>query len=246
MPSASRSLFPKTSALVALGGALLTAGCSQWFSPDYYNPPNESTQTDAVYQAEGGTGARNTSRAPSQLQIGLRHDTLPPQQGAAQAGLPAAETPLPPASQGGNATAAPAAAADHAEQRAYLPQAQTFLGTFPCAAPSALCQAQRITLTLAPNGRWRSRATPLSGQEQAAAAQTTDQGCWNVVNERPARVLLLDAHGVPRAELLASANNVLSLKSYLGRPPTLEYTLTRQPDLDPIDELKNQPLPACD
>ena len=104
--------------------------------------------------------------------------------------------------------------------------------------------AQRITLTLGPNGRWRSRATYLASQGQPAAPQT-EQGCWNVTGEHPAHLLLLDAKRNPQTELVASADNVLSIKSIRGRTPLLPYTLTRQPDLDPIDEQSKQPLPDC-
>ena len=45
-----------------------------------------------------------------------------------------------------------------------VPQPQTYMGTLPCFSPAMRCTAQRVTLTLAPNGRWRGRvawkATP--------------------------------------------------------------------------------------
>jgi hypothetical protein len=252
-----RALF----STAVFSGALLTSGCADPRTPGHYDPPAESSRTDADFQAMGGVG-RTRATAPSQIQIGINRadsNQKRPAAGAAAGtstepvGNPAPDevTSAPPVpAAGANAqmkTQAPAGAAptDHPAQRAFLPQAQTFVGTFPCAVESAQCQAQRITLTLGPNGRWRSRSTYLAGNGQPAAPQA-EQGCWNVTGDRPARLLLLDAKNTPRAELLASANNVLTVKTYLGRAPTLAYTLTRQPDLDSIDELAKQALPTCD
>ncbi|ARP96670.1 hypothetical protein [Bordetella genomosp. 13] len=264
-------LRPVAAPALLLATPLLAAGCAQFGSAGYYDPPAESSTTDAQYQAQGA-GYRSVVHAPSQLQIDLRPD--PPRRQAAQADQaqgaqapstaapldasanPAlADTPVPPVPPGGanarmvpNRTAAAAPAGDAAnpvnpEAYAFMPQAQTYMGTFPCFARSMQCQAdaQRVTLTLAPNGRWRARTVALDGQAKPVA----EQGCWNVTNERPARVLLLDSTGNTRAELLATANNVLRVRSVLGNTPTLDYSLTRQPDLDAIDELVKQPAPAC-
>jgi len=265
---------------------MLAAGCSQFGSDGYYDPPNESTTTDAQYQGQGA-GYRSVVHAPSQVQIDLKRDApRKPASGSqddadaayAASGQPAssasrADTPVPPLPPGGanarmvahaDAEPAPAAAPSasknaagaatdttatnttepaDAAARALIPQAQTYMGTFPCFSRSMQCQAQaqRVTLTLAPNGRWRARTTVLESEGKP----TAEQGCWSVTGERPARLILLDAQGNTRAELLASANNVLRLRSVLGNVPTLDYRLTRQPDLDPIDELVKQPAPAC-
>jgi hypothetical protein len=214
------------------------------------------------------------SQAPSQIQIPMNYapekKPAAPNNGSPAAGSAAGAAantagsassvpppdanapiaPMPPIPANGanarmkdNASGAPAPT-DHPAQRAFLPQAETFVGTIPCTSPSAQCAAQRITLTLGPNGRWRSRATYLASQGQPAAPQA-EQGCWNVTGDNPAHLLLLDAKNNPQAELVASANNVLSIKAIRGRPPMLAYTLTRQPDLDPVDELSKQPLPDC-
>lgn len=252
-----RALF----STAVLGGALLTSGCADPRSPGHYDPPAESSRTDADFQAMGGVG-RTRPTAPSQIQIGINRGDdsqkrpaagAPASTSTAPVGNPApnedtSAPPLPAA--GANAqmkspASAGAVPTDHPAQRAFLPQAQTFVGTFPCSSESVQCQAQRITLTLGPNGRWRSRSTYLVDSAQPATPRI-EQGCWNVTGDRPAQLLLLDAKNNPRAELLASANNVLTVKSYLGRPPTLAYTLTRQPDLDPIDELAKQALPTCE
>lgn len=249
-------------AAAGLTATLLGAGCSQFGSPGYYNPPAESTVTDAQYHGQGA-GYRTVVHAPSQVQIDLKSDA--PRR-AAQTGTPAptannaaatnpalSDSPVPPLPPGGanarmvsRTAAAPAEDAGgpvNAETQAFMPQAQTYMGTFPCFSRSMQCQAQaqRVTLTLAPNGRWRARTVALEGQGKPVA----EQGCWNVTGERPARLLLLDASGSSRAELLATANNVLRVRSVLGNTPTLDYSLTRQPDLDPIDELVKAPAPAC-
>jgi hypothetical protein len=251
-------------------GALLTTGCAQMRSSNYYAPPAASSQTDAYYQAQGGlSGGSSQVQAPSQIQIPLFGSSAKkpdadngaavasddaPRAASGNAALPDAppEIPAGPALPAGGANAqmkgaaiAAAAPEDHPSQRAFLPQAETFVGTVPCMSQSDQCDAQRITLTLGPNGRWRSRSTYLANQGQAPAPQA-EQGCWNVVGDRPAHLLLLDPQGNPHAELVASANNVLSIKTILGRAPTLNYTLTRQPDLDSIDELSKQPLPNCE
>jgi len=252
-----RALF----STAVLGGALLTSGCADPRAPGHYDPPAESSRTDADFAAMGGVG-RTRAAAPSQIQIGINRGDenqkrpvagAPAGTSAAPVGNPAPneDTSAPPVPAAGanaqmkNTASAGAAPADHPAQRAFLPQAQTFVGTFPCASESAECQAQRITLTLGPNGRWRSRSTYLADSRKPAAPQA-EQGCWNVTGDRPARLLLLDAKNNSRAELIASANNVLTVKSYLGRPTTLAYTITRQPDLDPIDELAKQALPNCE
>jgi len=237
-----------------LASAVLTTGCAQLRSAGYYNPPAESTITDAQYQGQGA-GYRTVVHAPSQVQIDLKRDEPRRRQADGQsAAEPQADSPPPaPPAGGANArmvadstrTAEPPAPDSAVKPSAYafMPQAQTYMGTFPCFAPSMECQAQRVTLTLAPNGRWRSRTTYLDAAP--AAKPVAEQGCWDATTERPARVLLLDSTGNTRAELVASANNVLRVRSVLGRTPTLDYSLTRQPDLDPIDELGKQAAPAC-
>lgn len=270
MPLSSLPILRTLILATTLSGALLTAGCAQMREPGYYAPPAASSNTDATYQAQGGISHSMLSQAPSQIQIPLNYAPEKKQPAAGEpaagsaagaapdsAGNAAASAPPPDANApmpaipaaGANARMkdnAPSAAAptDHPAQRAFLPQAETFVGTIPCSSPSEQCSAQRITLTLGPNGRWRSRATYLASQGQPAAPRA-EQGCWNVTGGHPAHLLLLDAKSNPQSELVASANNVLSIKAIRGRAPLLAYTLTRQPDLDPVDELSKQPLPSC-
>jgi hypothetical protein len=56
---------------------------------------------------------------------------------------------------------------------------------------------------------------------------------------------LLNNQNNVRAELGMTSTNVLRLISINGDVPNLTYTLTRQPDLDPINELNNQTSPNC-
>src|SRR3546814_9217725 len=83
----------------------------------------------------------------------------------------------------------------------------TLFRSRPCLTPSAQCAAQRITLTLAPNGRWRSR-TAFLDSTGTLSTPSAEQGCWDATAERPPRVLLADADGNPRVEFVVSANNV--------------------------------------
>ncbi|HYG45799.1 MAG TPA: hypothetical protein VEA17_22965 [Bordetella sp.] len=222
----------------ALAGAALAAGCAQQRTEGYYNPPSASTITDAQYQGQGA-GYRQVVHAPSQLQIELK-GRPPGQQGKpGNAGEPAEADAEQQAVAAANAPAGHSPAA-----QALVPQAQTYMGTLPCLAPSLQCVAQRVTLTLAPNGRWRSRTAFLDNAGKLSEP-TAEQGCWDATAERPARVLLSDAAGNLRVEFVVAANNVLRVKSVLGKTPNLNYSMTRQPDLDPIDELSGQSAPKC-
>ncbi|MCD0504660.1 copper resistance protein NlpE N-terminal domain-containing protein [Bordetella petrii] len=226
---------------VALAGSAILAGCAQQRTEGYYNPPAASTITDAQYQGQGA-GYRQVVHAPSQLQIELKGQ----QPGQPRKPIPTAQEEAAEAAAQADAAAAAAAAAGDVSpaSKALVPQAQTYMGTLPCLTPSAQCAAQRVTLTLAPNGRWRSRTSFLDSTGNAANP-TTEQGCWDATAERPARVLLSDAAGNLRVEFVVAANNVLRVRSVLGKSPNLNYSMTRQPDLDPIDELSKTPAPKC-
>ncbi len=58
-------------------------------------------------------------------------------------------------------------------------------------------------------------------------------------------MILLNNQGNVRAELAMTSGNALRLVSMNGAAANLTYNLTRQPDLDPIDELKGKPAPSC-
>jgi hypothetical protein len=198
--------------------------------PGYYNLPAASSATDALAQAEGAY-ATQAVRAPSQIQFGL-NPSAPTQQ---QAGANQTTTASAPA---------PAAAAPTDTLRSELiPEPQTFAGTLPCFHPEMKCVAQRVTISMSPNGRWRARAAYL-GQDNKTS-QLADQGCWRATAQAVPRIVLLNSQGNVRAELAMTGTNVLRLISINGDSPNLTYTLTRQPDLDPINELNNQSSPNC-
>jgi len=119
-----------------------------------------------------------------------------------------------------------------------LAQAKTFLGTLPC--PNDACEATRVSLTLAPSGHWRARSTTLTTPPRV----TAEQGCWEVLRTQPLRIALLTDDTV-RADLGFVQNNALRVYSYNGIETLLEYRLTQQPEIDPVDELKSQALLDC-
>ncbi|WP_447922149.1 copper resistance protein NlpE N-terminal domain-containing protein [Achromobacter aegrifaciens] len=241
--------------LLLAGTALGAAGCAQQKTEGYYDPPGESTVTDAQYQGSGA-GYRNIIRAPSQVQIALKPDAPRKNQNqAAQAATGGQTTEdgqaVPSDTEHAVATAsaanAPAAAnptAPSAAVHSLVPQPQTYMGTLPCFSPAMQCTAQRVTLTLAPNGRWRGRVAYLE-DDPKKGPPVTEQGCWDATDERPPRVMLMDSKGNGRAEFVVAANNVLRVRSIDGQTPNLNYNLTRQPDLDPIDELAKATAPKC-
>jgi hypothetical protein len=238
---------------VTLTGAVLLAGCAEQKQAGYYDPPRGSTVTDAEYMGTGA-GYRQVVRAPSQLQIDLKAPTPTQQQQldaqrarAVQEGQTAEDgQPIPPPATAAADTSADAVAATpaRASERGLVPQPQTYMGTLPCFVAGMRCEAQRITLTLAPNGRWRGRSAYLDNAPQQDKP-TAEQGCWEATDEKPPRVFLTGADGNTRAEFVVAANNVLRLRAIAGVTPNLNYTLTRQPDLDPIDELAKQTPPRC-
>ncbi|WP_241128942.1 copper resistance protein NlpE N-terminal domain-containing protein [Achromobacter xylosoxidans] len=239
--------------LLLAGTALGGAGCAQQRTEGYYDPPVESTVTDAQYQGSGA-GYRTVLRAPSQVQIALKPDQkkTPSQAAAAAQGAATTEdgqaVPEGADSGSGSSGAAPApvapASAQSAAANSLVPQPQTYMGTLPCFSPAMQCTAQRVTLTLAPNGRWRGRTAYLENDPKKAAP-VVEQGCWDATDERPPRVILLDGQGNVRVEFVVAANNVLRVRSVAGQTPNLNYNLTRQPDLDPIDELAKAKAPQC-
>jgi len=152
----------------------------------------------------------------------------------------------PPSNAGSTVDSSSSAAAAPAEslQATLIPEPQSFAGTLPCFHPEMKCSAQRVTITLAPNGRWRARATYLEQSSKNSAVQT-DQGCWRASAQAVPRVVLLNNQGNVRAELAMTSGNMLRLISMNGGTANLTYNLSRQPDLDPIDELKGKPAPNC-
>ena len=156
-----------------------------------------------------------------------------------------APSDLPPAELSSAQNVAPANVRTSSSiQETLIPEPQTFSGTLPCFHPEMKCSAQRITLSLAPNGRWRARAAYLDQNIQNGAVQA-DQGCWRGTLTNPPRIVLLNPKGDVRTELSLNTGNNLRLISLNGEIPNLTYTLSRQPDLDPISELDKKAAPNC-
>ncbi|WP_237173278.1 copper resistance protein NlpE N-terminal domain-containing protein [Paracandidimonas lactea] len=196
---------------------LALAACAQSRAPGYYDTGRESTQSDAQLSAQGG----HYTQAPAQIQLGFgnQRGELAAKQGQAQA------------------EAAPAAATPRE-----LAEAKTYLGTVPCLTGAAGCPAQRLTLTLAPTGEWRARTHYLG---DTAQPDTVEQGCWQVIGAQPTRILLQGTNKADRADLTFTSANVLRINMLNNIRPSVEYRLTRQANIDGIDELKGKAPLAC-
>jgi len=158
-------------------------------------------------------------------------------------GTPPSDAP-PEIANGNTADSVQSTSPPPSPQAQLMPEPQTFAGTLPCFHREMQCTAQRVTLTLAPNGRWRARSTYLE-QNSQSGKPLTSQGCWKTVATRQPVIILLDMKGNVQAEMVMVSNNVLRLRTLDGQAPNLTYNITRQPDLDPIDELNKAPAPAC-
>lgn len=228
-----RPVFVSPIRLVGLSLLVLLGACTQQNQPGYYDTPRENTVSDALHRAQGDAG----TVAPSQLQLGFGAQSRKPANGAAGApeGAPGTTPP-----QAAAAAGAPAAAAG---PRSGMPEAlretRTYLGTVPC-PDNGLCSAARMTLTLAPDGQWRARNATLTGN----GPTQTVMGCWFLAGTEPARIVLQSGdQSYATLELIQS--NVLKLTRLNGQAPLLESRLTRQADIDPIDELASKPAQAC-
>ena len=120
-----------------------------------------------------------------------------------------------------------------------LRRAGTFLGTVPCLEPGGNCPAQRLTLTLAPSGEWRARTEYLPAGEQPTLLQ---RGCWNMVGETPLRLQLETENKVGKGVFSFANSNTLRVVLLNDLKPGLEVRLTRQADVDGINELQGAPL----
>lgn len=189
--------------------ALLLAGCAQHREPNYYSMQRDNTESDARHQAQG----RHDAIAPSQIQLGFGENAKKP---------------------GEDNTPSPQAQAQAALRP--LSQPRTFLGTVPCLIGSSTdCAASRITLTLAPTGEWRARTHYLGGSGQQP--DLLEQGCWEAIGMQPARILLQTNSKQNKADFTFVTDNILRVNMLNNIRPKLEYRLTRQADVDPIDEL---------
>ncbi len=217
-PNTSAGSAWKLLAPVALLGLL--AGCAQpQESAARYDNSRENTQRDAQAHVLG-----EIPRAPSQVQLGFGNDG-----------------PVTPVAQAGEANASQEQAAPAIPRP--LAEARSFLGTVPC--PSGMtCDAARFMVTLAPSGEWRSRTQLLVGDQ--ARQPLLDQGCWDVIGVEPLRIALVQPNeGSAMADLTFVNGNTMRVNMLNGTQPVLEHRLSRQADLDPIDELKDRPAISC-
>lgn len=226
-----RPVFVSSIRLVGLSLLVLLGACAQQSRPGYYDAPRENTVSDALHRAQGDAAAV----APSQLQFGFGPQSQKPAAGSNGAAGAATGTA---ASPGKAAGGTPAAAVPRGGMPPDLRETRTYLGTVPC-ADSGACAPTRMTLTLAPDGQWRARnATVGNGPAQTAL------GCWFLAGTDPARIVL-ESGDHPYATLELIQSNVLRVTRLNGRVPLLESRLTRQADIDPIDELASHPAQAC-
>lgn len=165
--------------------------------------------------AQNQAQGRSGARAPSQIQLGFGRQEAQAQPEAAQERVTTSK-------------ARP------------LTEPKTFLGTVPCPSGNSGCSAARITLTLAPGGEWRARTALLGSTEQKPLTQ---QGCWDVTGTDPLRiVLMLKNKQASKASLSFVNDNVLRIVTLDDVQPLVEHRLTRQADIDGIDELSSEPL----
>lgn len=196
--------------------SVLAAGCAQQQAAGYYAVDHDSTASDARKQAMGNKG----SQAPSQIQLGFGNTNSKP--------------PL---------AAGESAASKTTAQLRPLAEAKTFLGTVPCLGQNSACDASRLTLTLAPDGPWRARTEFLN--KTGNNTSMTQQGCWSLAGTQPLRIVLIAQDGTSLASLSFVNDNVLRVNRYNDTAPTLDYHLTRQADIDPIDDMAGNTPPQC-
>lgn len=214
--------------LAALAPLLLLGACAQpQESAIRYDTSRENTQLDAESHAMG-----RSPRIASQINLGFG--------GAGEAG----QEPRAAAAESGEAeqgqTDEPVST--QAPPRP-LAEPRSFLGTVPC-SPGMGCEASRFLVTFAPSGEWRARTTLLENNQQTQSL--ADQGCWDVIGDAPLRIALVHVgQDTAKADLSFVNDNTLRVHALNGVQPMLEHRLTRQADIDPIDELKDRPVLNC-
>ncbi|MGB5806073.1 hypothetical protein [Castellaniella sp.] len=226
MPRVLSHTIPR---LFSLGLLALLAACAQQREPGFYDVARGDTVSDARHRAQGDAG----TVAPAQLQFGFGADSQKKPASDSSAAQPAG----PGTSDAAGQAAHPASMGKQIPQE--LTETRTYLGTIACPAGQQACPPRRMTLTLAPDGQWRARSTPLDG-----TAATTSVGCWNLISTAPTGIVLQTGDQA-RATLEFIQSNVLRLTRLDGRAPLLESRLTRQADIDPIQELAGKPAQAC-
>ena len=176
-------------ALLLAGSALGIAGCAQQRTEGYYDPPAESTVTDAQSQAPAPATAPSCAH---RRKCRSRSSPTPPQDrepagpGRASGHTTEDGQPVPEGADSGAASgvaasgAAPApalpASTPSAAAHSLVPQPQTHMGTLPCFSPAMQCTAQRVTLTLALAAAGASptwKATPSRARRWSSKAAGT-------------------------------------------------------------------------
>lgn len=231
----SRAIPTPITRILGLSLLILLGACAQQREPGYYDTPRGSTMSDALHRAQGDAG----TVAPSQLQLGFGSQQAAP---AAAAGAPTSASPAAgaqPETTSAQGAAGSQAARVRGDTPKILTETKTYLGTIAC-TDGGQCPASRMTLTLAPDGQWRARQTPVDGSSPARVSL----GCWFLTGTDPVRIVLQIGEQ-PYASLEFTQSNVLQVVRMNGQPPLLASRLTRQADLDPIDELSTRPAQAC-
>jgi hypothetical protein len=222
MPTSNRFLL-RPALYACLAAAFVSlAGCAQQRAPGYYATEHDNTYSDAQKQGQGTAEAR----APSQIQLGFGEQARKPGSEPARNDQQAAQ-------------------ASEWEAARPLREPKTFLGTVPCLGGPDVCTANRFTLTLAPSGEWRARSVVMGGGNPSGGTTTAQQGCWHIIGTKPLRILLQLNNQNPKASLTFANDNVLRVDSFDGMSPNLDYRLTRQADIDGIDELHGQSAMDC-
>ena len=216
--------FRAKAGITLVMGMALLAGCAQQQTAGYYDTPYESTLSDAEQHAQGGRG----TRAPSQLQLGFGDSEAARNAQQAEAGPDAGAS-----SQDMATASAPRE----------LLEAKTFLGTVPCVTSQAGCPASRITLTLAPSGEWRARTERVDAP--SADHPIIQQGCWDVIGTDPLRIVMQTSNQESKTSMTFVNDNMLRVTMFNDIRPILDYHLTRQADVDPIDELADRTALSC-
>lgn len=220
--------------LIAVGVATLLAACSgPQESASRYDTSRENTRLDAESNASAGG-----PRAASQLKFGFG-ETEPTSGQAANRGSAAAEI----GAEGEAAAAATEAEKAAAPRARPLAEARSFLGTVPC--PTGItCEASRVMVTLAPSGEWRARTVLLVNNRPTQTL--VDQGCWQVIGDAPMRIALIHpGEEASKGDFTFVNDNTLRVNTLNGIQPVLEHRLTRQADIDGIEELQGRPALSC-
>src|SRR3546814_12052284 len=98
-----------------------------------------------------------------------------------------------------------------------------------------------------------TQRTPISTRTDTLVPYSTlfqsnivQQGCWDVIGTTPLRIMLKLNEQASMATLTFGNDNVLRINTVNDVTPTLEYRLTRQADIDAIDELAGKTPLKCD